>query len=369
MPFARLDSILLLAKNHLKGKIPDMLNAKDNQVFLDYLAGGQNRRIAVERAANAQSTGVLSMGARNVCGVEDTTTDAPVPAIVITEDQLALIKETRQELEAVKSLMSEMSQMQGLSETFQGVKQVLSELADVKMTCAKKEQEQKLHFAEEIQEQKLRFDEQIQTFEVKKLEDFQAFDVKKRKQNLELDEEEAIVAERCKAIREGRRMQLQGADNPTSLSQRGSDKDEEGPVNAEDNTNEETIIDYRSLVYNESAEAGMDEEVVQQRRRLWKQLVIILKEEHRACIALAQELNAFNPAMAEFDAQCMERFQKYTDLKVGCEMRISLLLHPKPVFHCDFYYNMCDLTLPCILAGAGTRIRQHSTQGISEQGW
>ncbi len=69
MPFARLDSILLLVKNHLKGKIPYMLNAKDNQIFLDYLAGGQSRQIAVEHAANAQSKGVLSVAARNIGGL------------------------------------------------------------------------------------------------------------------------------------------------------------------------------------------------------------------------------------------------------------------------------------------------------------
>ncbi len=316
MPFARLDSILLLVKNHLKGKIPDMLNAKDNQVFLDYLAGGQNRRIAVERAANAQSTGVLSMGARNVCGVEDTTTDAPAPAIVITEDQLALIKETRQELEAVKSLMSEMSQMQGLSETFQGVKQVLSELADVKMTCAKKEQEQKLHFAEEIQEQKLRFDEQIQTFEVKKLEDFQAFDVKKRKQNLELDEEEAIVAERCKAIREGRRLQLQEPGSSPALQQH---EDEEAPpVPDEDDDAEDLSSEFSMLVYDSSGEAGLDEEEVQKRRNLWKQLKIIIRENTHDWYALAQELEVVNPVMMEYYGHIVERCERYSDIKVCC---------------------------------------------------
>ncbi len=315
MPFARLDIILLLVKNHLKGKIPDMLNAKDNQIFLDYLAGGQNRRIAVERAANAQSTGVLSMGARNMCGVEDMTTDAPAPATIITEDQLALIKETRQELEAVKSLMSEVSQMQGLSETFQGVKQVLADLADVKMACAKKEQEQKLCFAEEIQEQKLRFDEKIQAFELKKIEDFQAFDVKKRKQNMDMDEEEAIIAERCRAICEGRRLQLREADNATSL-QRGSGEYEEVSLRAEDNTDRDTGLDFSTLVYNDSAEAGMDEEEVQLRRCLWKQLVIIAKQNPRTWKALAQELNIFNPAMVEFDAQSIERINKYSDMKV-----------------------------------------------------
>ncbi len=46
MPFARLDVILLLIKTCLKGPIVDMLNKKDNQVFLDYLAGRQNGQIS-----------------------------------------------------------------------------------------------------------------------------------------------------------------------------------------------------------------------------------------------------------------------------------------------------------------------------------
>jgi len=46
VPFAKLDTILLLIKTCLKGPIVDMLNKKDNQVFLDYLAGGQSTQIA-----------------------------------------------------------------------------------------------------------------------------------------------------------------------------------------------------------------------------------------------------------------------------------------------------------------------------------
>ena len=63
IPFARLDVVMLLIKNHLKGKIPDMLNQKDNQVFLDWLGGGHDKQLAREREANAQSNRVLSMAA------------------------------------------------------------------------------------------------------------------------------------------------------------------------------------------------------------------------------------------------------------------------------------------------------------------
>ncbi len=345
---------MLVVKNHLKGKIPDMLNAKDNHVFLDYLAGGQNRRIAVERAANAQSTGLLSMGARNVCGVEDMTIDAH--ATIITEEQLALIKEARQELEtvqvlavavkegrqdleAVKSLMSEVSQMQGLSETFQGVKQGFSELADVKMTCAKKEQEQKLSFAEEFKAFDLRKIEDLQAlelkklaFELKKLEDFQAFDVRKRKQNLEMDEEEAHVAERCKAIREGRRVLQQ---QQSEEEEEEEDDDEILPA-AEDSENGEMSLYASKMVYNESAEVGMDEGEVQQRRLLWKRLDVVCKDDPSEWRTLAQELGIATQTVLEFDKQCHERCTRYLDIKVGwgcfmmlaCVQFINLLFVP-----------------------------------------
>ena len=76
VPFAKLDNILLLVKKHLKGKIPDLLNAKDNQVFLDYLSGGQSSQIARERAANASAQGVLNMAARNNLGVPEESREA-----------------------------------------------------------------------------------------------------------------------------------------------------------------------------------------------------------------------------------------------------------------------------------------------------
>lgn len=64
-----------MIKNHLKGKIPDLLNQKDNQVFIDWLGGGHDRQLAREREANANSNGALSVAARNLQGVpEDAST-------------------------------------------------------------------------------------------------------------------------------------------------------------------------------------------------------------------------------------------------------------------------------------------------------
>lgn len=66
VPFGRLDEVMQLIKKHLTGRIPDMLNKKDNQVFLDWLAGGQDKQVAMEREANARSNGALSVAARNL---------------------------------------------------------------------------------------------------------------------------------------------------------------------------------------------------------------------------------------------------------------------------------------------------------------
>jgi hypothetical protein len=97
-----MDAILLLAKNHLRGEIPTILNTKDNQVFLDYLAGGQSRQVATERAANAQSTGILSMGARNVLGIPE---QAGVGESVEREVSAAFIQDLSQTVESMAANM------------------------------------------------------------------------------------------------------------------------------------------------------------------------------------------------------------------------------------------------------------------------
>ena len=81
IPFARLDAVLLLIKTCLKGEMVDMLNTKDNQVFLDYLAGGQDKRIAAERQANASSDGALNVAARNVTAPSAATTNTSAAAV------------------------------------------------------------------------------------------------------------------------------------------------------------------------------------------------------------------------------------------------------------------------------------------------
>ena len=280
IPFARLDSILLLVKRHLRGPIPEMLNAKDNQVFLDYLAGGQNSRIAVERAANAQSGGVLSVAARNAAGLPE----GGGATMWVTEEQLALIKDARQELVTVQTIAGALqSELAGLAGTLREVKQGYAEFADVKIHYAQKEHEQKIQFAEEIQ----------------------AFEQKKRKQNMELDEEEAVVAERCRAIREGKRQQLM----LERSEEHGEEEEEIVPVDF--NNDDLAWGNEPGLKYNYEAEAGMGKEEVEQRRGLWKQLEAMGAEKQERWQALAEEHAVVSPAMAAYETQLRERLSKY----------------------------------------------------------
>lgn len=168
-----MDAILLLVKNHLKGKIPEMLNSKDNQVFLDYLAGGQSRQVAMEREANGQSGGVLSVAARNLAFEQGGN--------LMDDGDVAMkeIQDVKNELQVMASLARE---VRGLPDTFKEIRKEFSELEEVKLSYAKKDHEQKLQFKQEEAE----------------------FEVKKRKQNMQLLLEEAEVEQRCKAIREGR---------------------------------------------------------------------------------------------------------------------------------------------------------------------
>jgi hypothetical protein len=370
VPFARLDSILLLVKNHLKGRIPDMLNAKDNQIFLDYLAGGQSRQIAVECAANAQSKGVLSVAARNIEGLpeEGGDMDAAVVPAVMTGEHLALIKDARQELEAVQVIAKDVGRLPG---NLQEVKRSYSEFLEVKVSCNQKEHEQKLHHAEEMlafelkkQEQlqalELKKQEQLQAFEVKKQEQLQAFEVKKRKQNLDMDEEEAKSAELCRAIREGRPL------SPPPISpvgpmernkrSRGStwwmddeepeDEEHEDVISVGDEDEDllqDNMFDEPGIEYDDAAEAGMDEEAVQQRRLLWKQLEAMGAENQVIWQALADEL-VVTPAMAAYERQLRDRLEKYIAMQDAEEgtansqrrQYLSRVSNCMPVMYCVY---------------------------------
>ena len=299
MPFARLDSILLLVKKHLKGKIPDMLNAKDNRVFLDYLAGGQSRQIAVERAANAQSKGVLSVAARNIEGVP---TEAPAP-VAMTGEQIALIREARQELESIQALAGSLGGVPG------SLQEIKKGLADIEET--------KIHYAQKGHEQKLRHAEELQAFEVKKIEDLQALELKKRKQNLEMDQEEAEVAERCRAIREGRRLVLSTGGRANCVDPVEDEDEVMGSVGAGDDafsSSQGSDEYHHGLKYNYAVEAGMDEETIAERRLLWKQLTAMSADDQTRWQPLANEL-VVSTAMMLYDTQLKERLGRYEAMK------------------------------------------------------
>jgi len=317
VPFARLDSILLLVKKHLKGKIPDMLNAKDNQVFLDYLAGGQSRQIAVERAANAQSKGVLSVAARNIEGVP---TEAPAP-VAMTGEQIALIREARQELESIQALAGSLG---GVPGSLQEIKKGLADIEETKIHYAQKGHEQKLRHAEELQAFEVKKIEDLQALELKKIEDLQAlelkkqeFEVKKRKQNLEMDQEEAEVAERCRAIREGRKLVLSTGGRANCVRPVEDEDEVTGSAGAGEDVfslSQGSDEYHHGLKYDNAVEAGMDEEAIAERRALWQQLTAMSADDQTRWQPLANEL-VVSTAMMLYDTQLKERLGRYEAMK------------------------------------------------------
>ena len=71
--FAKLDDMLQLICDCLKGEMAVAIRAKKMDVFIDHLCGGQNAQIACEREANAVSNSAINVAARNVAGVGEGT--------------------------------------------------------------------------------------------------------------------------------------------------------------------------------------------------------------------------------------------------------------------------------------------------------
>jgi hypothetical protein len=123
VPFAKLDQVLLLIKNNMKGTIPAMLNEKDNQVFLNYLAGGQNQQIAKETEANAASNGPLNVAARNFVGVEEdadkASSIATTTVVQLPDAQSCLMMKdaAKDSLEITLNIMRAKEAYNALSET------------------------------------------------------------------------------------------------------------------------------------------------------------------------------------------------------------------------------------------------------------
>ena len=304
VPFARLDAILLLIKNHLKGRIPDMLNDKDNQVFMDYLAGGQNKKVATEREANAQSGGMLSVAARNLTMANE-------------DEEKNALEDIKQELQVVASLAKEVS---GLPETFKEIKKGLAELNEVKLQFEKDLAE--LEFKKQCDKLKFRKDETELDAEI---------EMKKRKQNMELLLEEAEVEQRCKAIREGRidvignshanesssskkqkllipaRTESSSSSSSNSSLSSGwtsSSCDEDVEDKAKEDAAATNLFDYDA-----SKEAGLTPAEVKQRRDTWNKLADMHNFPHNEdWLALVGPLPA---AQQAYEMQLLQRIAKY----------------------------------------------------------
>jgi hypothetical protein len=342
VPFARLDAILLLIKNHLKGRIPEMLNSKDNQVFMDYLAGGQSRQVAMEREANAASGGVLSVAARNlVVADEDEGKDVAMKEV----------ENAKGELQVVASLARE---VKGLPETFKEIRKEFSELEEVKLQYGKKGHDQKLQFKREEVE--------LETeLETKK----QEFEVKKRKQNMQLLLEEAEVERQCKAIREGklvlgdnninkrhrgrggslisrrRRGSVSSSSESESESESDSEDDnrkysssctkeqaerlrallfddeEEEQVASNEKTtherDEEAAVEANVFNYDMSKEEGLTTAAIKARREFWNKLADMHNYVHNDDWMMMIDSSAKTPQQRTYEEQLLQRVAKYEE--------------------------------------------------------
>jgi hypothetical protein len=176
IPFARLDGILLLIKRHLKGEIADMLNAKDNQVFLDYLAGGRSRQIARERVANADSQGALSVAARNLVGSNN---EGSLVTSNKVQEMHALIKETNRDSQELAASLGKATQSYA---TF----------IDTQIQYTKKLQEQQAEGEAQNEARK----EQFHKNDLKRKAETEEQGLFYKKRHIDLAREEAEVQER-----------------------------------------------------------------------------------------------------------------------------------------------------------------------------
>ena len=149
VPFARLDAILLLIKTCLKGEMVDMLNAKDNQVFLDYLAGGQDARIAGERAANAVSGSALNVAARNATGAGE---GAVGQAAGIQMEGFVSASVIQESISAARELTGQ----------FRECKEAYVDFAQTRLEMEAKLHEQAVEFAKAKLEMEAKLNEQAQ---------------------------------------------------------------------------------------------------------------------------------------------------------------------------------------------------------------
>jgi hypothetical protein len=321
VPFARLDVILLLIKNHLKGRIPDMLNDKDNQVFMDYLAGGRSKQVEKEREANAQSGGVLSVAARNLAVVTEGDN------MLVDEDAKKDLEDVKHELQAVALLAKE---VQVLPETFKQIQKEFAGLAETKLMYGKKEHDQKLQFKREETELDVELEQKKKEFELQR----QELELKKRKENMQLLLEEAEVEQRCKAIREGRidvignshanesssskkqKLLLPARTESSSSGSSGSSNDslssgwttsscdEDVEDKAKEDATNTDLFDYDA-----SKEAGLTPAEVKQRRDMWNKLADLHNFPHNDdWLSLVGPLTAAKQA---YEMQLLQRIAKY----------------------------------------------------------
>jgi hypothetical protein len=145
-PFARFDIILLLARNHLQGEIATQLKNKISEVLLNYLAGGQNKRIASEREANSASNGALNVAARNSQGVDKAARESVSAASLTMEKMKGMTTSLKKSAKVMNGISKEASELSVSLKKAQGDYEGFT---DTRLACNGKVHKQEQKFSKE----------------------------------------------------------------------------------------------------------------------------------------------------------------------------------------------------------------------------
>jgi hypothetical protein len=172
----------------------DTLRTKDNQVFLDYLAGGQSRQISQEREANAVSISALNVAARNA--VATTMEGGNHPQAL--QESLVAARELSTELKLCDELTKLIPGVAVIQESITAFRALVGEVghykeAYVDMSNTKLEMEAKLHSQErehakeKMEMTKAKLELEVQFHELAKAKAEHETSVKNR--NIEMDDQ------------------------------------------------------------------------------------------------------------------------------------------------------------------------------------
>lgn len=329
VPFVRINVLMkLVVRGYLKGPFTEALRDKNEKVIEDYFSGGFNRKIALERQANATSNGVLNVGFRNLQQAEGRSSQDVVP-LLSSSSSCLVVAENESQRVLLKGISEDATEA---ATSLQKVKESFVDFVETKIQCMRKEYDVKAEIAgKELQ-----------------LEDSKrAFEIKKRKEMMELLLEEAETQRKCKEIIEGllhskpveeapvpppslqnnkkqrqaipaaslQSSSLSSSDSSSSDDSDDSDDDSLGGGKEARRARREEV---NESTYNSDAEKGLSKEQVAARRRLWAVLEELCTHDLEMRWIISPEiLDEYNivrcPEEIEYRHVVLERFNRFSD--------------------------------------------------------